>query len=308
MQPAVFADQEYPHATRSLLSLTKYTDKLPDRYQTSDLEILISTQNQTDFSFLERMFPFAPYHQFNILIINQTKSDQILMSDFPTVRILNSKETGLSKSRNLALANASKNIVLIADDDVIYTADFDAKIIDAFNKNPNASVIHFQTQTTENKLFWNYPKNYKKLHINQLTNVLSVEIAIKTADIKKSKIRFNELFGLGAQFEDAESFFFLRAAFHKKKEVLFYPETIVMHPSFTSSDEVESDRKIYAKMAGFQKRFGRFSYILLCKYIFFLIRKRFISFKEIKTKFIIGLKGINDYQIFSKEFTDQKYD
>jgi len=121
-------------------------------------------------------------------------------------------------------------------------------------------------------------------------------------------LRYNELFGLGAQFEDAETFFFLRAAFHKKKEVLFYPETIVMHPSVTSSDEVESDRKIYAKMAGFQKRFARFSYILLCKYIFFLIRKRYISFKEIKPKIIIGLKGINDYQVFSKEFTDQKYD
>jgi glycosyltransferase involved in cell wall biosynthesis len=288
--------------------LTKYTDKLADRYQTSDLEILVSTQNQTDFSFLERMFPFAPFHQFHILVINQTSVKQALLSNFTTVRVINSAEKGLSKSRNLALKNAVKKIVLIADDDVVYKAGFDAKIVEAFNKNPNSSVIHFQTETTENKLFWSYPEKSKRLNVNRLTNVLSIEIAIKTTDFKNSGLLFDELFGLGAQFEDAETFFFLRVAFYKKKEVLFYPETIVIHPPVTSSDEVESDRKIYAKMAGFQKRFGGLSYILLFKYIFFLVRKSYISFKEIKHKFIVGLKGIKDYRTVSKKITDPKYD
>lgn len=274
---------------------------MADRYQTSDLEILVSTQNQTDFLFLERMFPFAPFQQFNILIVNQTTSVLRLDSGFPTVRVINSTEKGLSKSRNLALKNAVGKIVLIADDDVVYKAGFDAKIVEAFNKSPNASVIHFQTETTEKKLFWNYPEYSKNLKVNYLTKVLSIEIAVKTAEVKNSDLRFDELFGLGAQFEDSESFFFLRDAFHTKKEVLFYPETIVIHPPRTSSDEVESDRKIYAKMAGFQKRFGELSYILLIKYIFFLVRKSYISFKEIKPKFIVGLKGIKDYRSFSKK-------
>ena len=138
--------------------------------------------------------------------------------------------------------------------------------------------------------------------------MLSIEVAFKTADIRKSQLCYNEHFGLGAQFEDSETFFFLRAAFHKKLSVLFHPETIVIHASVTSSDELESDRKIYAKMAGHQKRFGIFSYVLLVKYIFFLSRKKFISLKEIKPKFIIGLNGIRDYQTISNEFSDQKYD
>ncbi|PJB12285.1 MAG: hypothetical protein CO119_07525 [Flavobacteriales bacterium CG_4_9_14_3_um_filter_40_17] len=288
--------------------MTKYTDKLADRYQTSDLEILVSTQNQTDFSFLERMFPFAPYQQFNILIINQTSVKQDLISGFSTIRVINSAEKGLSKSRNLALKNAVKKIVLIADDDVVYKAGFDAKIVETFNKNPDASVLNFRTETTEGKLFWDYPKTQNKLNIKQLTKVLSIEVAFKTADIRKSQLCYNEHFGLGAQFEDSETFFFLRAAFHKKLSVLFHPETIVIHASVTSSDELESDRKIYAKMAGHQKRFGIFSYVLLVKYIFFLSRKKFISLKEIKPKFIIGLNGIRDYQTISNEFSDQKYD
>lgn len=281
---------------------------MADRYETSDLEILVSTQNQTGFSFLENMFPFAHYHQFHILVVNQTGSGQGLVSGLPNVRVINSKEKGLSKSRNLALANASKKIVLIADDDVVYKEGFDAKIVGAFNKNPQASLIHFRTQTTAGNLFWGYPKECKKLNINQLKKVLSIEVAFKTATVKKAQLRFNEHFGLGARFEDSETFFFLRSAFHQQLNPLFYPETIVIHPPVTSSDKVGSDRKIYAKMAGFRKQFGRFSYVLLIKYIFFLIRKRYISFKEIKPKFIIGMKGIKDYQIVSKEFSDQKYD
>lgn len=281
---------------------------MADRYQTSDLEILVSTQNQTNFHFLEKMFPFAPYHQFHILIINQTTSKEVLISDFPNVRVINSVEKGLSKSRNLAIDNASKEIVLIADDDVVYKEGFDVKIVDAFNKNPQVAVIHFRTQTTKGNLFWDYPKKIKKLNIKQLTKVLSIEVAFKTADIRKYQLRYNQHFGLGAQFEDSETFFFLRGTFHHHVEILFWPETIVIHKPITSSDEVDSDRKIYAKMAGYQKQFGRFSYVLLAKYIFFLIRKKYITFEEIKPKFIIGMKGIKDYQTVSKEFSDQKYD
>lgn len=281
---------------------------MADRYQTSDLEILVSTQNQTDFSFLENMFPFAPYHRFHILIINQTTSKEVLISAFPNVRVINSAEKGLSKSRNMAIENASKEIVLIADDDVVYKEGFDVKIVEAFSKNPHAAVIHFRTQTTKSNLFWDYPKKIKKLNIKQLTKVLSIEVAFKTSDIRKSRLRYNEHFGLGAQFEDSETFFFLRGAFHYDLEILFWPETIVIHKPVTSSDEVDSDRKIYAKMAGFRKQFGRFSYVLLAKYIFFLIRKKYITFEEIKPKFIIGMKGIKDYQTVSKEFSDQKYD
>jgi hypothetical protein len=64
--------------------------------------------NRNSLDFLIPMFPSRKFFEFNILIVNQTTENQLLNSEFPTVRIINSFEKGLSKSRNLALKNAIK--------------------------------------------------------------------------------------------------------------------------------------------------------------------------------------------------------
>ena len=45
-------------------------------------------------------------------------------SDFENIRVINSFEIGLSKSRNLAIKNALGDICIIADDDIEYVEDF----------------------------------------------------------------------------------------------------------------------------------------------------------------------------------------
>ena len=114
-------------------------------FSKNDLEILIATKNRDNLDFLALMFPFEHFSKFNILIINQSK-DIILSSEFETVRVINVDEKGLSKSRNLAIKNASKKICIIADDDVVYFSNFDHEIITAFNLNPQASIITFNHQ------------------------------------------------------------------------------------------------------------------------------------------------------------------
>ena len=85
-------------------------------YQKSDIEILISTMNQTNFDFLERMFLLSDYHKFNLLIINQTSTDKILISNIECIKVFNVFESGLSKSRNLALNNATKKLLVFTND------------------------------------------------------------------------------------------------------------------------------------------------------------------------------------------------
>ena len=86
----------------------------------NSLEVLIATQNRTSLDFLLKMFPDHNFKDFKILIVNQTIKGQDLTSNSDAIRVINSYEKGLSKSRNLALQNASCNIALISDDDVIY--------------------------------------------------------------------------------------------------------------------------------------------------------------------------------------------
>ncbi|MCB0744117.1 MAG: glycosyltransferase family 2 protein, partial [Ignavibacteriae bacterium] len=108
------------------------------------LEILIATQNRTSLDFLSKMFPKSDFNAIKILIVNQTVKSKKLISDIPNIRVINAFEKGLSKSRNLALKNASCDIVLIADDDVVYEQGFFKIILDAFNSLPREELITFK--------------------------------------------------------------------------------------------------------------------------------------------------------------------
>lgn len=253
--------------------------------------------NRVNLDFLIPMFPFCPYSNFSILIINQTSKDKVLVSECPSVKVINSFDIGISKSRNLAISNSEGKILLFADDDVVFIENFDSEIIQAHKNNPLVPAICFQTLTTEGNLYSKYPEKNRFLTRKEISKVLSIELTCKSNLIKKEKIIFNELFGLGSQFQDSETFFFLMNMKHKNYNILFYPKNIVIHKSISSSDEADSDRIIYAKMAGFYKRFGFFAYLFLLKYMFFLFRKYNFSFLELNAKFFVGLKSIQDYKL-----------
>ena len=275
-------------------------------YFKEDLEILISTMNRYSLDFLIPMFPFCDFSKFQILILNQTSKDNLLVSDYPSIRVVNSFDNGISKSRNLAISNSERKILLFTDDDVVFKEKFDVVIIQAYNNNPSVTAICFQTLTTEGVLYSKYPKNNKILNDKEIRKVLSIEVSCNSDKIKRDKIKFDELFGLGAQFQDSETFFFLRNMKSKRHKVLFCPENIVIHKSTSSSDEADSDRIIYARMAGFYKIFGFFAYVMLLKYMFFLFRKYNFSFLELRNKFFVGLKSIDDYKLIVDQKLDSK--
>lgn len=92
-------------------------------YSKSDISILISTMNRSDFSFLSAMFPHHEWRDLNLVIVNQTKKGKELKSNLENIIVVNSYEIGLSKSRNLALKNSRTTYGVIADDDVVYESD-----------------------------------------------------------------------------------------------------------------------------------------------------------------------------------------
>jgi len=264
-----------------------------------DLQILIATKDRVSLDFLLAMFPFELFSNFNILIVNQSKKN-ILESEFPSVRVINSKDVGLSKSRNLAINNASKRICLFADDDVTYTKDFDKMIVKAFNSNIKASIITFNHQ----RIGLNYP--HKKDNLAYLHNkktiekVCSVEIGFKLDDIKKNNIYFDEYFGLGTYFETADEFLFLRSCLKANQKLYYHPEVILFHPPNSSGEFQGDDRVIYARAALKYKIHNVFAYLWLLKYLFFIYRHKFINSSEFGQKFRVGLSGIDKYKELEK--------
>lgn len=260
------------------------------------LEILISTMNRNSLDFLEVMFQNNTLSEFQILVINQTIENRIILSKEPKIRVINSFEKGLSKSRNLAIANAIGDICLLADDDVIYLKGFEKLILKAYASHENTDLITFKTLTTENKPYSTYPKKTNNLK-DFIKYVLSIEITFKRLSVLNSGINFNENFGLGATFEDSENYIFLTdlKAIENFK-LLYVPEFIVLHPPVSSSSEIVSDRLVFARSALNYKLYGNAAYLYVAKLIFFLLRKKLIKFGDISHKYGVAHSGIKTYK------------
>jgi glycosyltransferase involved in cell wall biosynthesis len=262
----------------------------------NDIEILISTMNQTSLDFLFLMFPSKHFSNYNILIINQSETTT-LASEFSSVRIINSEDVGLSKSRNLAITNAIGKICVIADDDIVYQEEFLIRICNAYNKFPDAAVINFCAVNAGGKLMKKYPLIAKSnLSIFDVLNTTSFEMTFNNKVLDTSNVKFDENFGLGGVFEMGEEAAFLTDLRKKNKQLAFEPSIIVLHAELTSSDKKSRDESYYISGALFTRIFkSNYIFWLVIK-LFFDLKQNKIELRNIKPLIRSANHGHKDYQ------------
>lgn len=250
------------------------------------LQILISTMND---NFLDRhIYPSSDH-----LIINQLLN--IKKSAYNKDNLFCYKEKGLSKSRNRALEHCTSDIALISDDDLEYVDNMEEIILSAFIENPDADIITFQVKTPENHLF---KDNYKvkPFYHNQKTimRVSSVEIAFRIDKIKNNHIKFNEDFGLGANYPTGEEAVFLNDALKKGLRILYIPIPIVIHPKESSGGMFKNNPQLLkAKGAMIFRIFGFSGYFV--SFLFALIKYKMSNYSLLEF-YILMLKGIKEYK------------
>ena len=249
-----------------------------EAFKKSDVEILLSTMNRVSLDFLVPMFPFTHFSDFNILIINQTTEDKILRSVYPTVRVINVFERGLSRSRNLLIANASKKIGLIADDDLVYVEGFDERVLSGFNRFNNAAAIKFCTTNFEGVPFRKYPK-VPVAHLNamQRLNSSSIEMVLNIDVVQKSGIEFNTNFGLGSTFPLGEEGIFINDLHDAGYQVSHEPKIIVTHKTEKDSDNITLTENYRIRGAYLAKIFGNKFFIWLGIQLAYHIKQGLVS-------------------------------
>ena len=106
------------------------------------IQVLVAAMHQTDHSLLEKM-----NIQTDAIIGNQCDRNEV--EDFEwnghRIKYLNFAERGVGLNRNNALMRADADICLFADDDMVYVDGYAEKILTAFNENPDADVIVFNS-------------------------------------------------------------------------------------------------------------------------------------------------------------------
>lgn len=167
--------------------------------------------------------------QMDVVVVNQCDRNSVDEFDFINkvgekyhAKFICSKERGLSKSRNMALKNASADICLICDDDEILDDNYPQKIIQAFNDNPAADVIAFQIADAGKK----YPSKKKIIGYLGALKLASWQLAFRRKNIIDKGIKFDETLGSGVSKAGGEENMFVYDCLKHGLKVLFVPITI----------------------------------------------------------------------------------
>ena len=259
------------------------------------LEILISTMHRTSLHFLKKMFPYEKIEHLNILIINQTKKGNECFSQHKNIRIINSYEIGLSKSRNLAIKNAIGDICLIADDDVAYMKNFQEIIYNAYYKNPLVNCLIFDAEIYNENINPKYLNQSKKIdNIKELQQVCSVKISFKSKFIKENNIFFNEYFGLNSSLKAGEEWVFLNDIM-RVGNVYFEKRVILNHDSLTTGAKIDINTTVAIKAVQYSIIYNRLFYYYFIKFIIYLVYYKYTKVSKINTLFLAGIKAKKRY-------------
>lgn len=172
-----------------------------------NLQVLVSTMHQEDYSLLERM-----NIKTDAIIINQCDKNDFCEFNYNNhnIKWMSFNERGVGLSRNNALMRATGDICLMADDDMVYSIDYNETVTTAFKKNPKADVILFDVpiHKKDGTIVSKVQKNGRVFYHNCL-KYGTVNIAFRREQIIKKNINFSLLFGGGARYGSGEDTLFI---------------------------------------------------------------------------------------------------
>src|SRR5699024_4944362 len=173
------------------------------------IDVLIATMERDADDFLDVMFPEALPKNVHVWVVNQSETRQ-LASTRPRVKVLNTTEKGLSKSRNMALSATTADVCVFADDDVVFLADFAEKISRAYRQLPHCDFIRFRYECAPGIVAKSYPLHPKtELSWPDVLSCSSLEMTLRPKAVRAQQLTFDERFGLGSTYVMGEEQVFL---------------------------------------------------------------------------------------------------
>ena len=234
----------------------------------------------------------------NYIVINQVTNSDIKLTNKSENfnKIVSLKDSGLSKSRNMAILNSEADIGLLSDDDMYYVDDFEKIIINSYDKHKDADIIAFSIEYEDNSI---RKKVFKEGKINFLKSLKlsSVQLSINLNSVKKNNIVFDEKFGSGSKYFMGEENIFLSDCLKKGLKIYYVPIKIGTLKANSDSKWFKGYNKEYFKSKGAVfYRISKRIYILLI--VQFALRKVKLYHKNMSVlnaiKFM--LEGVKDYE------------
>lgn len=165
--------------------------------------------------------------QSDAIIINQCEENSYLEYEYKgnNIRAYSFCERGVGLSRNNALMRATADIILFADEDIVYYDGYDKKILDAFAKRPDADVLLFNMDVEEERATYHIERE-NRVHFYNSGRYPTYSFAMRREKVQKANITFSLLFGGGAKYSNGEDSLFLLECLKKGLKVYALPVEI----------------------------------------------------------------------------------
>ena len=184
------------------------------------MQVLVATMHQKDLSIAEKM-----NIRCEAVIANQADRNEFCVDG--DLKMITTNTRGVGLNRNIALLAADADILLFADDDVVYYDDMPQSVLRAFEENPQADVLVFGLDITHNgEITERRRLTKKRLHIWNAMRFGTVRMAVRRSALLRGNIVFNQNFGGGCPFSSGEDSLFLKACFDAGLRV--YAHTYVL--------------------------------------------------------------------------------
>ncbi|MFD2168205.1 glycosyltransferase [Thalassotalea euphylliae] len=197
------------------------------------LTLAFSSMGERVFTLLEYLSTIKLGDKTEVIIVVQkapsTLQDLYYSADSVPVKVLKTKTTGLSKSRNEAINHCKGRFTWFLDDDIQFDDHHINRIIQLVSKGNN-DFYRLQIGCLEDhtKTFKVYKNVQTPSKLNML-QVSSIEIIAKTKFIQDNHLRFNENIGLGTQYPANEENNFLIDAWENGAKFEFVDEVLIRH-------------------------------------------------------------------------------
>ena len=142
-----------------------------------------------------------------------------------SIRVFHMAERGVGLSRNTALMRADGDICLFSDQDIVYEAGYEQKILEAFKQCPDADMIIFNVEIGEERKTY-YNTGIKRVRWYNCGRYGAVSFAVKREKLFESGVTFSLLFGGGAKYSAGEDSLFLKQFMDKGYRVYTSPVLI----------------------------------------------------------------------------------
>lgn len=176
-----------------------------------ELQVLVATMHQKDLSLAQKM-----NIRCDAVIANQADGNAFTVqkTSTGTVKMITTDTRGVGLNRNIALLAADADILLFADDDMVYKDDMPRAVCDAFRENPQADVMIFGIDIIKNGVVTEHRRNKSaQLHVWNSMKYGAVRIAIRRKSLLNGNVQFSQLFGGGCMYSAGEDSLFLKACF-----------------------------------------------------------------------------------------------